>query len=81
VVRFADLDIGSPAGRQALNGRIYRAASTLCVQRGVRSLQSELAGRRCMSAAMSGAQDGVDRVLAERSVHLASQSKTQASGR
>jgi UrcA family protein len=81
VVSFADLDIGSPAGLRALNGRIYRAASTLCIQQGTRSLQTELAGRRCMSAAMSGAQAGIDQVLAERSVHLASRSKTQHSGR
>ena len=81
VVSFADLDIGSPAGLRALNGRIQRAASTLCIQQGVRSLQSELAGRRCMSVAMSGAKAGLDQVLAERSVHLASRSKSQVSGR
>ena len=81
VVKFADLDIGSPAGLRALNGRIYRAASTLCVQQGERSLQSELAGRRCMSVAMSSGQSGVDQALAERSVHMASQAKTELSGR
>jgi UrcA family protein len=80
-VSFADLDIGSPAGLRALNGRIDRAASRLCIQEGRKSLQDELADRRCMSAAMSSAQAGVDRVLAERSVYLASQSKTRLSGR
>jgi UrcA family protein len=80
-VSFADLDIGSPAGLRALNGRIDRAASRLCIQQTRKSLQDELAERRCMSAAMSSAQAGVDQVLAERSVHLASQSKAQPSGR
>jgi UrcA family protein len=81
VVRFADLDIGSPAGLRALGGRIERAASTLCIQQARKSLQTELAERRCMSAAMSSAQAGIGQALAERSVHLASQSKTQLSGR
>ena len=80
-VSFADLDIGSPAGMRTLNGRIDRAASRLCIQEGRKSLQTELAERRCMSAAMSSGQAGVDQVLAERSVHLASQSKTQVAGR
>jgi UrcA family protein len=74
-VSFADLDIGTPAGLRALNGRIDRAASTLCVQGGRKSLQSELAERRCMSAAMSSGQAGIEQALAERSVHLASRSK------
>jgi UrcA family protein len=80
VVSFADLDIGSPAGLRTLNGRIRGGASTLCIQQGRKSLQRELAERHCMSAAMSSAQSGVDQALAERSVHLASRSKTQLSG-
>jgi UrcA family protein len=79
-VSFADLDIGSPAGMRTLNGRIDRAASRLCIQEGRKSLQTELAERRCMSAAMSSARAGVNQALAERSVHLASQSKTLLSG-
>jgi UrcA family protein len=79
-VSFADLDIGSPAGLRTLNGRLHGAASRLCIQHARKSLQTELAERRCMSAAMSSAQAGIDQALAERSVHPASQSKTPLSG-
>jgi UrcA family protein len=80
VVSFADLDIGSPAGLRTLNGRIHAAASRLCIQPARRSLQAEMVERRCMSAAMSSGQAGVDQALAERSVRLASRSKTPLSG-
>ena len=81
VVSYADLDIGSPAGLRTLKGRTHRAASTLCIQQGRKSLQTELAERRCISTAMSSAQTGIDQALAERSVHLASRSKSPLDGR
>jgi UrcA family protein len=72
VVSYADLDMGSPAGLRALNARIHRAASMVCIQQGRKSLQTEMAERRCVSTAMGSAQAGISQALAERSVTLAS---------
>lgn len=81
VVSFADLDIGSPAGLRALESRIHGAASRLCIRHGRKSLEAEFAERRCMSAAMSSAQAGIDQALADRAVQMASRSKVQLSER
>ena len=50
-VKFADLNVGTPAGVEALYGRIHAAASHVCQQPGG-ELQAE---RTCMRRAESGA--------------------------
>ena len=81
VVRFADLDIRSPAGLQALKARIHGAASRLCTRNDRKPLQVELAERRCMSVATASAQAGIDKALAQGSVRMASGSKIELSER
>jgi len=65
VVSFADLDIGSAAGVRTLNARVYRAASKLCMQGGSKSLELQLAERRCMSTALASAKSGIEKARAE----------------
>jgi UrcA family protein len=81
VVRFADLDIGAPAGLRALHGRIHAAASRLCLQAGRQSLEIEMAQFRCMSAALASAQVGVEQARARRAVRLAERAEIQVTGR
>lgn len=72
VVAFADLDIGSPAGLRALQGRVHAAALRLCVhEQGRKALELLMAERRCMSAALNSAQAGVDRAVAQRTEETA----------
>jgi UrcA family protein len=75
VVSFADLDIGSPAGLRALEGRLHAAASRLCVQHDHRPLQAQFAERRCLTMAMSSGQSGIDQSLAQRAAPVAERSK------
>ena len=79
VVSYADLNLASPAGVRALNGRIQRAAAKLCIRDGRKPLQAELYERRCVTAAMSGAQTGIEQALADRSVRHASSAGIQLS--
>lgn len=80
-VSFADLDLGSHAGLRTLEGRVHAAASRLCVQAGRKSLERQLAERRCMSAAMSSGQAGIDRAVAQRTAQTPLQSKAQVAAR
>jgi UrcA family protein len=77
-VSYADLDIGSPAGLHALQMRIQSAASRLCVQDGRESLEQFLAERRCLSAAMSSAQVGIDHAVAQYTAQMAVRSEKLA---
>ena len=79
VVSFADLNLASPAGLHALNGRIQRAAAKLCIRDGRKPLQAELYERRCMTAAMANAQTGIEHARANRSVRQASRAGIQLS--
>ena len=82
VVTYADLNVGSAAGLHALQARVYAAASRLCVQEhGLKPLEQQMAERRCMSAAISSAQVGIDQAIAQSAVRMASQSRTQVAAR
>jgi UrcA family protein len=81
VVSYADLDLGSAAGRDTLKGRIHAAASRVCTQEGRHSLQQELAERRCRATAITSAQAGMDQAVAQRTVLMAQGSKTQLTAR
>jgi UrcA family protein len=75
VVSYADLELGSSAGLRALEARVYAAASRLCVHDGRKSLQQELAERRCMSAAVSNGRAGIDQAAAQHGMQFARRSQ------
>jgi UrcA family protein len=71
VVSYADLDLGSAAGRDTLTGRIHAAASRVCPQEGRQPLQRQLAERRCRSMAIATAKANMDQAVAQRAVQMA----------
>jgi UrcA family protein len=81
VVSYADLDLGSAAGRDTLNGRIHAAATRICIEEGRHSLAQELAQRRCRSTALASAQSGVELAIAHRTVQMAQGSGPQPKAR
>jgi UrcA family protein len=53
-VRYADLDIGSQAGKDALARRVANAASMVCgVESGTTDLASHIAARTCRAKAIA----------------------------
>jgi len=71
-VSYADLNIGSPAGRRALEGRVTRAASSLCIENFRQTLGEFSAEHRCFSLAMAKARIDIDLAVAKASTQLAS---------
>jgi UrcA family protein len=71
-VSYADLNIGSAAGRHALEGRVTRAASGLCLENYRQSLAELAAEHRCFSLAMAKARIDIDLAVARASTQLAS---------
>ena len=65
-VSYADLDLGSTAGRAVLEGRVRRAAARLCVDNGVRDLERQIAGRSCIAETMASAAPQVELAVAHR---------------
>jgi UrcA family protein len=72
-VSYADLNIGSPAGRRALEGRVTRAASDLCLETFRQSLSEFAAEHRCYSLAMAKARIDIDIAVAHASTQLSSE--------
>lgn len=65
VVHTSDLNLNSQTGRDALDRRIIRAANSICVVRGDRSLTEFRESRRCSAGAIAGAH-GQIAVVASR---------------
>src|SRR5574338_259739 len=63
-VSYSDLNLSSPGGRLALQGRVNRAASRLCDADRRKSLEEKAGEARCLSAALSKAERDVDQVVA-----------------
>lgn len=63
-VSYADLDLGSAAGRHTLEGRASRAAAGLCLANRSRPLDQAMAERQCYSFAMSHARIDIDLAVA-----------------
>jgi UrcA family protein len=71
-VSYADLNITASAGRRALEGRVTRAASALCLENRRASL-GELQGEaRCFSQALSRARADIDVAVSRARMQLAS---------
>jgi UrcA family protein len=68
-VSYADLDLGSAAGRARLDSRIRRAAKSLCLDEGVRDLADRLDQKSCLSFAVASARPQIEQavVMAGRS--------------
>ena len=71
-VSYADLNISSPAGRHALEGRVTRAASGLCIENYRQTLTQFGAEQRCFSLAMAKARIDIDLAVARAGTALAS---------
>ena len=52
-VSYADLDVTSAVGRQALTGRIHIAADALCLENNVEPLDVKLERMRCYRVAVA----------------------------
>jgi len=66
VVRYGDLDLGSTAGVEALHGRVYRAATRICIEPGLQPLDWRRAGLACRDGAIAGAQEQIALAIADR---------------
>ena len=68
-VSYADLDLGTDAGRARLDSRIRRAAKQLCLDEGVRDLADRLDQKSCMNFAVASARPQIEQavVMAGRS--------------
>ena len=66
-VGYSDLDLGSTAGRAALQQRIRGAAARVCTtESGKQNLQENLASRVCYRSSVADGFHQMDRVLASR---------------
>ncbi len=68
-VSYADLDLGTAAGRARLDSRIRRAAKHLCLDEGVRDLADRLEQKSCLNFAVASARPQIEQavVMAGRS--------------
>jgi UrcA family protein len=76
IVKYADLDINTPAGAEKLYERIEQAAAQLCPQVASQELARYAASLRCRNAIVAHAVSGIDSpqlaaVYASRSHHMA----------
>lgn len=66
-VSYSDLDLGSSAGKAALQQRIQAAATRVCnTETGKQSLQDNLAGRVCYRTSVADGFHQMDRLIAAR---------------
>ena len=64
-VSYADLDLTSPRGVAALNGRVRRAAESLCRNPGVVGVAARLAERSCVAFAQGHAEAQIETAIAQ----------------
>jgi UrcA family protein len=80
-VSYADLNIAVPAGRKALEGRVTRAASALCIENH-RAPLDELQGEHsCFSQALNRARADIDLAVSRARMQLASSGTIQIAAR
>jgi UrcA family protein len=80
-VSYADLNISAAAGRQALEGRVSRAASALCLEN-LRASIGELQGqKRCFFQAMTRARADIGLAVSRARMQLASSGTIQIAAR
>jgi UrcA family protein len=62
-VSYADLDLSSDAGVQALEARVRSAAHELCEEPGTQPLKIHLASKACFNAAYADGLDQLQRAV------------------
>jgi UrcA family protein len=72
---------GRPTGVATLNGRIYRAASRICVEDGRTDLATRLDYASCFNSALASAKVQVDRAVGDESQRIASSSAIRVAAR
>ena len=70
-VHYADLNLASPAGAQALKARVARAADRDCSSEAYRKLDSAKQARSCIKVAMAKAMPQVELALANAGTQVA----------
>ena len=68
-VRYADLDVSSPAGAEALNTRLLGAAKSVCERPSIRDLKAVAEWEACRDAVVSSA---LEQLSAKGAVTVAS---------
>jgi UrcA family protein len=74
-VRYADLDLASPQGAQALKVRVIRAAKRVCQADGDRTLESAAQAKACTRIALAKAMPQVELALANAGTQVAGTSR------
>lgn len=62
-IAYADLDLLSQAGSDALEARIRNAASNLCVESGFKSLAVKRLEQNCFNAALTDGLNQAERII------------------
>jgi UrcA family protein len=70
-VSYADLDLRRAADVEALNARVRRAATNICINPSDRDLRLQMAGRECRDTALEGAKPQVLAAIANAGQQLA----------
>ena len=63
-VPYADLNLSSVKGREALEARVRRAAAQLCIPPGTEQLWFKMEGKRCFNEALAGARPQIEQAVA-----------------
>jgi UrcA family protein len=74
-VRYADLNLASSTGAQALKDRVARAAKRVCTSDGEKSLSGAAEARRCADIALAKAMPQVELALANAGTQVAENSR------
>lgn len=74
-VKYADLNLASPAGAEALNKRVVRAAKQVCDVGDTRSLRTEADAQDCFKIAVARAAPQVELALANAGTQVAENSR------
>jgi len=74
-VRYADINLTSPDGAQALKARVARAAKRVCSVAGDRSLDTVAEARSCTRIAIARAMPQVELALANAGTRVADNSR------
>lgn len=64
IVRYGDLNLDAPAGIAALNERVHRAATRLCIEPGLQPAQWMGASLACHRDAVASARPQIDAAIA-----------------
>ncbi len=67
IIGFADLNLASADGRQALDARLVRAAKSVCQVGATTNLNAFIASKSCFQASVADARTAADQAIARKS--------------